>query len=639
MTQLTTDAAIKRFGENEERVDKFVNTDDPYFTNEPTPREVESLPHLMARLKERYLTAVYRGAWTTSTSYAINDGVKQDGIVYLCAEAHTAGTFATDLAAGKWGIAQGVTPTELASSAGGDMVSVKPKGAQSRVRSLTSIKGDLPNLLDWDFDPNGNNDSTSAMRKMIADSITSGFRRVFGAEGTFVLTEQIDVNSSIWIDGVGVEPYSVISLTGENTRGRGTWFHLAHNGKGFNIARATGNFSGVKFSGIGTFRDQTIPSSGTFTPVSQDFDFYTDNCADTDFEDIVLLNAFRGICCTNGGAGRLNVRNVRGQPLYEGIVIDEAYDICRLTDVHLWPFWSHKQSVWDWMIANANGITSVRNDNPFFTNLFTIFYNNGLVIKGGPNGTTNKLKLVNGDFDRGFRGVLIDGTADNHAGKYINVSSQGETGVSGNNQGFVCYADNCDITISNPDFRIFNSNAIRIEGTGNDVKLHNPQIESWNLSASSWPAVEAVSGNVIRITGDTHFDGGNGAALIGGTGNFDADIWRPYTPRVAAQIGAISNVGAISGSYKLAGRTCYFSADIVITNIGTASGSIYIGLPFVSANAEKGISGREINVGGKTLGGMIEPSQNYADVYNYDNTFPAVNNCRLIISGMFEVNA
>ncbi len=44
-----------------------------------------------------------RGAWLTGTAYAKGDIVKQSGIVYVCLEAHTAGVFATDLAADKWG--------------------------------------------------------------------------------------------------------------------------------------------------------------------------------------------------------------------------------------------------------------------------------------------------------------------------------------------------------------------------------------------------------------------------------------------------------------------------------------------------------------------------------------------------------
>ena len=43
-----------------------------------------------------------RGDWTTATDYAINDIVAYGGNTYVVLEGHTSGTFATDLAAGKW---------------------------------------------------------------------------------------------------------------------------------------------------------------------------------------------------------------------------------------------------------------------------------------------------------------------------------------------------------------------------------------------------------------------------------------------------------------------------------------------------------------------------------------------------------
>jgi hypothetical protein len=42
------------------------------------------------------------GEWVTATAYVMGDVVSETAVPYLCMEAHTSGTFATDLAAGKW---------------------------------------------------------------------------------------------------------------------------------------------------------------------------------------------------------------------------------------------------------------------------------------------------------------------------------------------------------------------------------------------------------------------------------------------------------------------------------------------------------------------------------------------------------
>jgi hypothetical protein len=49
-------------------------------------------------------TAMTATAWATATSYALEARVTQGGNLYICTTAHTAGTFATDLAAEKWKI-------------------------------------------------------------------------------------------------------------------------------------------------------------------------------------------------------------------------------------------------------------------------------------------------------------------------------------------------------------------------------------------------------------------------------------------------------------------------------------------------------------------------------------------------------
>jgi hypothetical protein len=54
-----------------------------------------------------------KGNWVTGVAYAARDVVQQSGIYYLCGVAHTAGTFATDLAAAKWSIWQGITAADL----------------------------------------------------------------------------------------------------------------------------------------------------------------------------------------------------------------------------------------------------------------------------------------------------------------------------------------------------------------------------------------------------------------------------------------------------------------------------------------------------------------------------------------------
>jgi hypothetical protein len=107
---LTAAESITRMKENEARIDLFTNSTGTYTTRYSTT--VETLPSFIIRkdqeVSERYILNV-KGDWITETAYIINDLVIESDIVYLCIVAHTSGTFATDLAAGKWVFYQGLS--------------------------------------------------------------------------------------------------------------------------------------------------------------------------------------------------------------------------------------------------------------------------------------------------------------------------------------------------------------------------------------------------------------------------------------------------------------------------------------------------------------------------------------------------
>ena len=81
-----------------------------------------------------------KGAWLTGTAYALRDVVSQSGNSYICAIAHTAGTFATDLAAGRW------VPLAFAGSTSAGVISFTPTGtiAASNVQAaIAELTADL----------------------------------------------------------------------------------------------------------------------------------------------------------------------------------------------------------------------------------------------------------------------------------------------------------------------------------------------------------------------------------------------------------------------------------------------------------------------------------------------------------------
>jgi len=77
-----------------------------YVSTAPDDGQGDKLRDAFIKINERFQDIASlmqnRGNWTTGTQYEPRDYILESGEAYVCVIGHTAGTFATDLAAGKW---------------------------------------------------------------------------------------------------------------------------------------------------------------------------------------------------------------------------------------------------------------------------------------------------------------------------------------------------------------------------------------------------------------------------------------------------------------------------------------------------------------------------------------------------------
>ena len=75
---------------------------------------------------------------------------------------------------------------------------------------------------------------------------------------------------------------------------------------------------------------------------------------------VEMLNPYNGIDATQNE--RHLIRDVQGQPLRRGVLVDAIYDIGRIENVHFNPWWSIKPKLFQWQMAHGEAFIFGRTD-------------------------------------------------------------------------------------------------------------------------------------------------------------------------------------------------------------------------------------------------------------------------------------
>ncbi|MDM3889681.1 hypothetical protein [Pseudomonas juntendi] len=363
-------------------------------------------------------------------------------------------------------------------------------------------------------------DDTAAMIKAVAWAANPGNSLVHPG-GICKLTATINLPGSFRLKGVGVDPGYRVSM-GAQTK-YGSFFYLAHTGKGFVLSPTTtgqANTNGVRFYDFGTIRNHPNVVSG-WAPTDHDWDFHVTGYGSTDYINILALNATRAFYNEH----RANFLGCRGQAFKAFIFIDNNYDTVRIDNCHQWPFWNETSIPMDYSRANLQCYTFLRSDNPMMSNSFSyahkygIYFGLGAGGGPGPTGVTSRFKGNNLDFDAGYYGVYCQ--TDGVTAQFTDISLTGWTATSGS---IGVFSQGLGNTLEFKGLRVTNANdqAIYVEGNNNGVKVTDLWVDAWNTGNTNKPAVSCSSAAFFESTNPPRIlkSQGNGAALLGGNGQF-----------------------------------------------------------------------------------------------------------------------
>lgn len=325
----------------------------------------------------------------------------------------------------------------------------------------------------------------------VQDTIDNANGVAYFPSGTYRLTAPVMVRKGVTIKG---DP----PIVKDGAPAGGTWFHIDHGGVGFDLNNSQGYYSDVQMQGFGTYRNQPEPTAG-WQPYNNDYDISIFGLTDISINNLTLLNPTRGIR-QSGGGGRINIDNIRLQALTQGILIDEAYDVCRISNIHNWVFWKDQEDVHKWMLGNMRGISLGRCDNPMLVNIFTIFAQAGLHFYQNAHGCTSKIHLANADFDAGINGIWVDPSVTNGvSGQFANITHQGYNG-SDSSIGLLVAGTSSNLSFSSIKTMFCGANGLRVDGSGNRINIGDASVLYYDQGRKGFPAVEVATNNILTFS-------------------------------------------------------------------------------------------------------------------------------------------
>lgn len=237
-----------------------------------------------------------------------------------------------------------------------------------------SPAGTLPlNVMDFGASGDGETDNTEAFQRALDAASAAHGGVVFAPTGRYSFSGSLAVPKDVTLRGVFAWAPSHSGIRDKNDE-------LPVSGTVFLPRGGAGSEEGPAFIQLNTnsvlqgvcvyYPDQDLAPPPTPYPYA--ISMRGSNPAVIDVE---LLNPYNGIEIRKGG--RQYVRNVYGQPLHIGLLVDESYDCCRLENVHWNPWWTYDSDMSRWQLDNGTGFIFGRSEGQYALNTFCFNYDIG----------------------------------------------------------------------------------------------------------------------------------------------------------------------------------------------------------------------------------------------------------------------
>jgi len=369
-------------------------------------------------------------------------------------------------------------------------VGVFAQQAEQGPVSDSSDKSDYFNVRSFGAAGDGQTDDTAAFQKALDSAGKAGGGVVYAPVGNYFFAGSLNVPNAVTLAGVW---QSVPAHNGLRNRGLPK---PTDDGTTFLITANAGTEDGPAFITLNT--NSTLKGVVLYYPQQNIDDVpkpYPWAIAMRGKNPAVLavemLNPYNGIDATRNE--RHLVRDVHGQPLRRGILVDSIYDIGRIENVHFNPWWSMKPKLFQWQMENGEAFIFGKSDWQYVYNTFCFGYKVGYKFIQGRRG------MCNGNFlgigaDDCYTALVVEQCAPYGLlitnGEFVSFHGPDPTmiGIENTNTGSVRFV-NC--AFWGPCNQI-----AKISGTGT-VGFGDCTFVQWGGKQRDLHAIQAESGTVL----------------------------------------------------------------------------------------------------------------------------------------------
>jgi hypothetical protein len=272
---------------------------------------------------------------------------------------------------------------------------------------LAATTNDLYSVRDFGAVADGKTDDTAAFQKALDAAGKAGGGIVYAPRGVYFFAGHLQVPNAVTLKGAWESVPSHLGLRNPGLptpTDDGTTFLATENrGTEEGPAFITLNHNST-LKGVVIYYPEQQPAEEP-APYPWAIAMRGKNPAVLAVE---LLNPYNGIDARQNE--RHLIRDVQGQPLRRGVLVDEIYDIGRIENVHFNPWWSMKPKLFAWQQQNGEAFIFGRSDWQYTFNTFCFGYAIGYKF------IQTKAGLCNGNFlgigaDDCFTALVVENCA------------------------------------------------------------------------------------------------------------------------------------------------------------------------------------------------------------------------------------